>query len=285
MGVYSRLVKSDEPRPKKRLGQHFLRDTGILDRIIRWIQPNPGDLFVDIGAGDGALSVRLADKAAQLVAIEMDDECIPYLQRDLAPFESATIIAGDILQLDLAALVAHHRQPGQKLRIAGNLPYNIATVIIGNLLHGGLPIDDLHFMVQLEVAARITAHPSTRQYGYLSVDCQHFADVRMGFKVSPACFVPRPKVSSAMISLRPKSLPQDPAFESCFEMLIKAAFAYRRKTLENSLHRNPQLGPIAQSLLSLADIDGSRRAEELSVQEYEELAGILNTKFALSTHP
>jgi 16S rRNA (adenine1518-N6/adenine1519-N6)-dimethyltransferase len=260
MGVYSRLVKSDEPRPKKRLGQHFLRDTGILDRIIRWIQPNPGDLFVDIGAGDGALSVRLADKAAQLVAIEMD---------------------GDILQLDLAALVAHHRQPGQKLRIAGNLPYNIATVIIGNLLHGGLPIDDLHFMVQLEVAARITAHPSTRQYGYLSVDCQHFADVRMGFKVSPACFVPRPKVSSAMISLRPKSLPQDPAFESCFEMLIKAAFAYRRKTLENSLHRNPQLGPIAQSLLSLADIDGSRRAEELSVQEYEKLAGILHTSFPI----
>jgi 16S rRNA (adenine1518-N6/adenine1519-N6)-dimethyltransferase len=132
-------------------------------------------------------------------------------------------------------------------------------------------------MVQQEVAQRITASPVTRPYGSLSVDCQHHADVQMGFKISPACFVPRPKVSSAMISLRPKANLQDPHFESVFESLTKAAFAYRRKTLENSLRRHPLLAEITQNLLDQAGIDGSRRAEDLTVKEYENMANILHT--------
>lgn len=279
MGVYLRLVKSNKPVPKKRFGQHFLRDTGVLERIIRWIQPEPGDLFLEIGAGDGALSALLAPKAGHLLAIEVDLDCIPLLEKALVPSGSSTIITGDILKLDLRKLVTPRLEQGFKLRIAGNLPYNIATAIIEKLLHSGLPIQDMFFMVQLEVAQRIAANPGSRQYGYLSVYCRHHSYIQMGFKVSPACFVPRPKVSSAMIFFRPKPDLQDPVFESSFEALVKAAFSHRRKTLENSLRKNSQFGEIADRLLNKAGIDGSRRAEQLSVQEYEHLAQVFQSFF------
>ena len=238
---------------------------------MRWIQPAPNDLFLEIGAGDGALSLCLAPGVSRLLAIELDAECIPHLQNALAGCPAATVIAGDILQLDLPQIVAPYWMPGTKLRIAGNLPYNIATVIIEKLLHLDLPIEDMAFMVQLEVAQRITALPGTREYGYLSLACQHRSDVRLAFKVSPACFVPRPKVSSAMVSFRLKPKTWDDALESGFEMLGKAAFSYRRKTLENSLSRHPVLGTVSSLLLKRAGINGSRRAEELSIPEYEHL--------------
>jgi 16S rRNA (adenine1518-N6/adenine1519-N6)-dimethyltransferase len=279
MGADSHLVKPNEPRPKKRFGQHFLRDTGVLERIVRWIRPAATDLFLEIGAGDGALSARLAPRILRLFAIEVDSDRLPQLKNTLEPFESATIVAGDILQLNLEDLLSSCLQPGRKLRVAGNLPYNIATAIIDRLLHSTLPIEDLCFMVQLEVAQRIIAKPGSRQYGFLSLDCQHRADVQFGFKVSPACFVPRPQVSSAVIALRPKSDALIPAFESVFEALGKASFSHRRKTLENSLRRHPVFGEISHALLNRAGIDGSRRAEELSVLEYERLAAVFLKDF------
>jgi 16S rRNA (adenine1518-N6/adenine1519-N6)-dimethyltransferase len=272
MGAYLRLVKSNEPTPKKRFGQHFLRDTGVMDRIVRCLDPAPDDVFLEIGAGPGPLSSRLAPKVARFLAVEIDSDCILYLKKALEPFPSAIIIPGDILQLDLTALAARHLKPDQQLRIAGNLPYNIATAIIEKLIHLALPIRDMFFMVQLEVAQRIAAQPGSRQYGFLSVECQHRCDVQMAFKVSPACFVPRPRVSSAMISFRPKPVDLDPACESDFSAIAKAAFSYRRKTLANSLARDPVFGSISPALLRRAGIDGSRRAEQLSVREYEHLA-------------
>ncbi len=274
MGVYPRLVKSNAPNLKKRFGQHFLRDTGVIDRIVRWIQPSPGDIFLDIGAGDGSLSRRLASAAAKLLAIEIDSECIPVLEETLKPFPSAAVIPCDFLQLDLAELAVRYLRPGKQFRIAGNLPYNAGTAIIEKLLHAEVPVQDMHFMLQLEVAQRITAVPGSRQYGYLSVDCQHHAAVQLGFRVSPACFVPRPQVSSSMVSIRPKHPAPDRAIEKVFEVLAKAAFSYRRKTIANSLARHPVLKSIALSLLERAGIDGSRRAEDLSVREYELLAKI-----------
>jgi len=280
MGASSRLVKSNELGLKKRLGQHFLRDTGVLERIVRWIKPASDDIFLDIGAGDGALSVGLAPRVARLLAIEVDADCIPELQRALARFGNATVIVGDILQLDLAELVSPHSQHNRKLRVAGNLPYHIATAIIDKLLHSLLPIEDLFFMVQLEVAQRIIACPGSRQYGFLSVHCQHHSDIQMGFKVSPACFVPRPRVSSAILSFRPKPASRDPFWEVDFDALAKAAFSYRRKTLENSLCKHPVFGKISQALLSQADIDGSRRAEALSLSEYERLVHVFHSCFS-----
>jgi len=279
MEVYSPLVKPYANRPKKRLGQHFLRDTGIIDRIIRWIDPRSGDMILEIGAGNGALSSRLAPAVARLVAIELDGDCIPRLENALEPYESAAVVNADILHLDLMQFIPAKWNPQQRLRITGNLPYNIATAIIEKILHCSLPVNDMIFMVQTEVAQRIIASPGSRQYGYLSVHCQHHSDVCLGFKVSPSCFVPRPKVSSSMVSLNPKQVPKDPDFESNFESLTKAAFSHRRKTLANSLGKNALFGPVVNSILQLSGIDGSRRAEDLSVEEFETLTRIYKENF------
>jgi 16S rRNA (adenine1518-N6/adenine1519-N6)-dimethyltransferase len=280
MGVYPHLVKSNKPSPKKRFGQHFLRDTGVIERIVRWLNPAPEDILLEVGAGPGPLSSRLAPRVARFLAVEIDSDCIPLLENALEPFPSSVVIRGDILQLDLTALAAPYLNPDRPLRIIGNLPYNIATAIIEQFLHLALPIRDMFFMVQLEVAQRIAALPGSRQYGFLSVQCQHCCDVQLAFKVSPACFVPRPQVSSAMISLRPKRIDLDPAFESVFTTLVKAAFSYRRKTMANSFARDPLLGSISPALLGRSGIEGSRRAEQLSVQEYEHLARTYRNEFS-----
>ena len=283
MVAYSSLVKPYTPSPKKRLGQHFLRDTGVLDRIVRWIHPLPDDVFLEIGAGDGALSSRLAPAIAGFIAVEMDRDCIPALEAVLARYEYATIVPADILSLDLERPLSPRLPPESRLRIAGNLPYNIATSIIEKLMHCSLTVHDMSFMVQAEVAQRITAGPGSKQYGYLSVHCQHHCDVRMGFRVSPSCFVPRPKVSSAMISLHPKNIARDPGLESDFEALGKAAFGHRRKTLANSLGKHAVFGPITSLLLKNAGIDGSRRAEELSIEEFETLARVYREDYKTDT--
>jgi len=256
-----------------------------MDRIVRWMNPSSCDLFVEIGAGDGALSARLAPNIACLIAIEIDDDCIPFLKNNLAEFDCAHIVAGDILKMDLGKVLFSHLQTSRVLRLAGNLPYNIATAIVEKVFESGLPVKDMFFMVQQEVAQRIAAQPGSRRYGYLSVYCQHRSEVRMGMTISPACFVPRPRVNSSMISFRPKSGPLDKDFESGFKMIAKAAFAHRRKTLENSLRRHPVIGPFSRGLLERAGINGSRRAEQLSVTEYEELARIFHNHFRTPGKP
>jgi len=281
MCASSSLVKSNDPAPKKRLGQHFLRDTGAVKRIMQWIQPRPEDSFLEIGAGDGALSIRLASSVARLIAVEFDSDCIPLLKKKLEPFSHAVVVEGDILKLDLSKNLNSYMQPGQKWRIAGNLPYNIGSAIIERMLDSHIPIKDMFFMVQLEVAQRITAQPGSRQYGYLSVHCQHRSTVRMGPKISPGSFVPRPRVHSAMVSIKPKSETPDTNFESAFREVAKAAFAYRRKTLQNSIRRNETFRHISTDLLKKAEIDGKRRAEQLSVEEYEHLALIYHTRFLI----
>ena len=258
---------------KKRFGQHFLRDTGVLDRIVRLIAPTAQDTFLEIGAGDGALSVRLAPLIARLFAVERDPACIPMLRSALQPFHSAVVVENDILKLDIRALLAaeaDHRAP----RIAGNLPYNISTTIIDSLLALDLAVADMTFMLQLEVARRVTASPASREYGLLSVICQHRAEVRLAFTVSPACFVPRPRVTSAIVVFRPFGKKRDARLEDRFREVLSAAFGYRRKTILNSIRRHPRLGQLAEQLLDKAGIDGARRAEELSVQEYEHLASV-----------
>jgi len=272
MGVYSRLVKPNAPSAKKRFGQHFLRDTGVIDRIARWIQPVPEDVFLEIGAGDGALSKQLSPSVLRYVALEIDQDFLPQLQETLGQIPSVTIVPGDFLQLDLPQFFSHYFPNNQQIRIVGNLPYNIATVIIERLLQHSQPVRDMHFMVQLEVAQRITADPGSKDYGFFSVYCQHHAAVQLGFKVSPACFVPRPQVNSSMVALRPRPKEFSPAFESSFDEIVKAAFSYRRKTLNNSLARHSGISPFAGHILDQAGIDGTLRAEDLSVADYEHLA-------------
>jgi len=285
MKVRTNLVKSGvakTSKAKKRLGQHFLKDTGVLDRIVRWIEPTSDHAFIEIGAGTGALSIRLAEKAGALAAVELDADCIPILEKTLAPFDSAAVVHADILGLDLTYTVGEYLRQGKKLRLAGNLPYNIGTAIIEKMLRADIPIEAMFFMLQLEVAERILAQPETREYGVLTVLCRHKAEARMGFKVSPACFAPRPKVMSAVISLHPKPRDKNADWEDAFEELVKACFAHRRKTLANSLSQSVRFGGITGELLEKAVINGTRRAESVSVSEYERLADIYTADYRMA---
>ncbi len=260
-----------KPRPKRRFGQHFLRDTGILARIEKLVQPSSTDCIVEIGAGDGALSRRIAPAAGRYVALEVDSDLMPALREALAPYPRAVAINADVLELDLAALLEEMRLESTRIRLVGNLPYNIASAIIHKLLRLPVPVADMTFMVQLEVAQRIISPPRSRTYGYLSVDSQHRADVRLLLKVPPACFTPRPKVMSAVVELKPHAARWEPDWDGAFDSIVKAAFAHRRKTLENSIMRHPIFGLIAGAVLENAGIDGRRRPEDLSVDEYERL--------------
>ncbi|MBZ5498389.1 MAG: 16S rRNA (adenine(1518)-N(6)/adenine(1519)-N(6))-dimethyltransferase RsmA [Acidobacteriia bacterium] len=259
---------------KKRYGQHFLRDTGILNRIVALIQPTRRDLMLEVGGGDGALSARLAPNVFRLLTLEIDGDLIPALVRALAPHPNAVVVPEDFLSADLSAIVSPYLEPGLRLRIVGNLPYNIGTAIIERLLLWPMPVEDMNFMLQLETAERIASVPGSRQYGFFSVFCQHYCEIKMGFKVSPACFVPRPKVESAMIILRPRSGACDPELDNDFLELTKAAFSYRRKKLLNSLRRDQHLGSMAREILAQAGIDGALRAEDLTVHQYERLARV-----------
>ncbi len=259
---------------KKRYGQHFLRDTGVITRIISLIQPEATDLMAEIGAGDGSLSIHLAPQVLRLIALEIDRDLIPALTKGLAPYRNAEVVNIDILQADLIGLLSRYYQPGMRLRFVGNLPYNIATAIIEMLISLPLPTEDMTFMLQLETVERISALPGTKEYGFFSVFCQRYCSVIPGFRVSPACFVPRPKVLSAMLSLKPRGIARDHALENDFLTITKAAFAYRRKKLANALRRNRQIGPSADQILREAGIDGARRAEELTVEEYGRLTRI-----------
>ena len=257
---------------KKRFGQHFLRDSGVLDRIVRFIRPEPADLIVEVGAGEGALSARLAPAVSDLLAIEIDFDCIEVLRAVLGPFPSAVVEPGNFLTLNLSTLITPRLNPQKKLRFVGNLPFNISTAVIGKVLDSGLPVQDMIFMVQLEVAQRITAAPGSRTYGCLSVYCRHRADVKMGFRISPSCFVPRPKVTSAMVTIRPKARVFDSGVEHTFQELVKAAFAHRRKTTANSFKKSARFGGIIDELLMQTGIDGALRPEQLTVEEYERMA-------------
>ncbi len=258
---------------KKRFGQHFLRDTGVLNRIVRLIRPMPEDVIIEIGAGEGALSSRLAPVASKLLALEVDADCLPVLERSLSSCQGARVVHGDVLALDLAELARDHLQPHNRLRVVGTLPYNIATPIIQKLLRAAFPVLDMIFMVQLEVAKRLVAEPGSRDFGLLTVLCQHLAEIQMAFKVSPACFVPKPKVMSAVVRLVPlRERGRSTEFEAAFIELAKAAFSHRRKTLANSLGLHPALEAESAGLLAAAGIDGSRRPEAISVKEYEHMA-------------
>jgi 16S rRNA (adenine1518-N6/adenine1519-N6)-dimethyltransferase len=261
-----------EVYPKKRLGQHFLRDRVVLNRLVEVIQPTPGDVLLEIGAGTGALTAQLAPRVAKLFAIECDRDVLPALARAVAPWPSVTVIHEDVLNLDLSRF-GSGMLAANGLRVAGNLPYNIGTAIIGRFLYSQIPVSDMTFMLQMEVAQRLVAKPGTKSYGYLSVECQHRADVRVAFKVHPGSFAPPPKVMSAVVVLRPKPHLFTMDEESGFLAVARAAFGHRRKTLLNALKHSTL--PSAAFLPGSAGVDGSRRPEQVTVGEYENMGRIL----------
>lgn len=261
-------------RARKRFGQNFLRDLGIISRIVRSIGPREGDRLVEIGPGQGALTAPLLEAAGKLEVIELDRDLIPGLRVQFFNYPDFIIHEGDALKFDFAAL----KGDGPALRVVGNLPYNISTPLIVHLLTAGNAIADMHFMLQKEVVERLAAEPGGTDWGRLSVMAQYYCQVDQLFIVPPEAFVPRPKVDSAIVRLTPHAaLPHvahDPAL--LFE-LVKLAFGQRRKTLRNNFK-----GRVSPETLEALGIDPVRRPQTLTVAEYVAIANRVAADDALN---
>jgi 16S rRNA (adenine1518-N6/adenine1519-N6)-dimethyltransferase len=250
-------------RPRKRFGQHFLCDKTIIEHLIMAINPQPGEHFVEIGPGLGALTKSLLPAVGQLEVIEIDRDLIPKLQRACEPLGDLTVYSADALQVDFKALAK-----GRSLRVVGNLPYNISTPILFHLIGQLDCIKDLCFMLQKEVVDRMVAKPGTKTYGRLSVMLQYFCTLESLFLVPPDAFSPPPKVMSALVRLVPHAvLPCRARKMSVFKRLVLQAFSQRRKTLRRSLKAY-----VSEADWQSVDIDPKERAENLSVQQFVALA-------------
>lgn len=250
-------------RPKKHYGQHFLHERGIIERIVAAIAPQPGDRIVEIGPGEGALTLPLLDAAHTLTAIELDAELIEPLQAAARLRGQLTIIHADVLEVDFTALAGEG-----KLRLAGNLPYYVSSPILFHCLQHARVISDMVFMLQKEVVDRMAAAPGSKTYGRLSVMLQLACRVEPLLRVPPGAFRPPPQVDSAVVRLLPHATPLDAGVDhATVEAVVRAAFGKRRKTLSNALS-----GLLGAEAIRAAGIDPRARAETLSPQQYVELA-------------
>jgi len=250
-------------RARKRFGQHFLHDKNIIDKILRAIDPQHDDNLLEIGPGQGALTLPLLNYCAQLTAVELDRDLIPVLQNGATQGGQLNVINADILNFKLDSLP----RPND-LRIVGNLPYNISTPLMFHLMDSISQIKDMHFMVQKEVGKRIVAEVGSRNYGRLSVMIQYFCHCQYLFDVPPGCFTPPPKVDSAIIRLTPHTIPTARVNNfAMFSEIVRVAFNQRRKTISNSL--KSMLQPEA---LDACRVDRSLRAENLTLQDFACLA-------------
>jgi 16S rRNA (adenine1518-N6/adenine1519-N6)-dimethyltransferase len=250
-------------RARKRFGQNFLQDAHIISRIIDAIAPKANDNLIEIGPGLGALTDLLLQRLEQLTVIEIDRDLIAKLkERNL---KQLTIIEKDVLTVDFASLDKQH------LRIIGNLPYNISTPLLFHLLRYHHLIDDMFFMLQKELVERITAPVNDKNYGRLSVMLQYYCETDYLFTVPATAFKPVPKVESAIIRLRPKKQRAVTANnEEAFTMIVKSAFAHRRKTINNNLKEL-----ISQETFASLGISPQKRAQDLSVADYVSLSNAI----------
>nr|WP_067298933.1 16S rRNA (adenine(1518)-N(6)/adenine(1519)-N(6))-dimethyltransferase RsmA [Marinobacterium profundum] len=256
-------------KARKRFGQNFLHDQGIIRQIIRSISPREGQHMVEIGPGLGALTEELLAEANALDAIELDRDLIPILRTKFFNYEDRfRIFETDALKFDFAEL----RTDDRPLRVVGNLPYNISTPLIFHLLsHAGL-IQDMHFMLQKEVVDRLASEPGTSDYGRLGIMTQYFCKVEPLFLVPPGAFNPAPKVDSAIVRLTPhKVLPYPAISERMLQDLLRTAFSQRRKTLRNNLRTLMD----ADALTAL-EIDPGLRPERLTLEEFVRISDYLS---------
>lgn len=251
-------------RPKKSYGQHFLHERGVIDRIVAAIAPRPGDRIVEIGPGEGALTLPLLRAAGQLTAIELDAELIEPLRARAAGLGELDVIHADALETDLTALAG-----GGRLRLAGNLPYYVSSPILFHCLAHADAIADMHFMLQKEVVDRMAAPPGNKVYGRLSVMLQLACRVEPLLRVAPGAFRPPPKVESAVVRLTPLPAAERPAppLTACIEKVVRHAFGQRRKTLANALR-----GLLDGDAIRRAGIDPRARAESVPPRGFVALA-------------
>jgi 16S rRNA (adenine1518-N6/adenine1519-N6)-dimethyltransferase len=249
---------------RKRFGQHFLIDGAVIDAIVDAIDPKAGDALVEIGPGLGAMTDPLVARGAKLTVIELDRDLAERLRRR----PELDVVEADVLQVDFAALA---QRRGERLRVVGNLPYNISTPILFHLLGAAAQVVDQHFMLQKEVVERMAAAPGSKDYGRLSVMLQWRYDIESVLDVPPTAFDPPPRVESAVVRMQP--LPPLPAIDAALlEELVRVAFSQRRKLLRNTL------GRWLDERRHAGAFDLQRRAEEVPVGEYLALAAALGPK-------
>ena len=253
---------------RRALGQHFLRDAGIARAIVDLVAPGASDLVVEIGPGEGALTAELARRAGRVIALEVD----PALAARLRPrLPGVEIVEADARSWEYGMLAA---PPGGRVLVVGNLPYSVGKPILTALIAARTAIDAMALMLQREVAERVAAAPGSRVYGSLSVLTQLYADVVVALRVPPEAFRPPPKVESAVIRLQVLPAPRVAiADERRFHVVVRAAFAQRRKTLANALAAGlGRPADVLRSAMESAGIDPGRRAETLTISEFAELS-------------
>ncbi|MGB0135404.1 16S rRNA (adenine(1518)-N(6)/adenine(1519)-N(6))-dimethyltransferase RsmA [Dokdonella sp.] len=254
---------------RKRFGQHFLCDEQIISRIVQAINPLPGQRIVEIGPGEGAITLPMLRKAGKLTVIELDRDLVPRIAAKCAGVGEVEIINADVLNVDLSALAG-----SEKLRVVGNLPYNISSPILFHCIEHLDVISDMYFMLQKEVVERMAAAPGSKVYGRLSVMLQLACKVEALLPVPPESFRPPPKVDSAIVGLTPLPREDRPvAHMDCIARLVRAAFGQRRKTLSNSLD-----GLASADDMRSVEIDPRARAEQLAPQAFVALARHLAQK-------
>lgn len=258
----------------KSLGQNFLIDYNIIEKIVRGAGITQEDYVLEVGPGIGSLTQALAEHAKEVVAVEIDKKLLPILEENLAAYSNVKIINEDILKVDLHQLLKEHFPQG-RIRVVGNLPYYITTPIIMGFLEARVPIESITIMIQKEVALRMAAEPGTKDYGALSVAVQYYCVPQKVTTVPPDVFMPKPGVDSVVIHLELLKTPRVPVTdEALFFALVKDAFGKRRKTLLNALSTGGlQLDKaLIRNVLAILNIDENRRGETLTIEEFAALA-------------
>lgn len=262
------ICKRFDIKMSKKLGQNFLIKRGIVDEIVHAAELTVGEPVLEVGPGIGTLTQGLAQSGADVTAIELDRRLLEVLDTTLASYDNVRIIHGDVLKLDVPTIMNH-----KPFKVVANLPYYITTPIIMSLLESKLPIERLVVMVQKEVALRMIAKPSTKDYGALSVAVQYYTEPDIVLDVPPKSFLPAPAVTSSVIRcvLRDKP-PVDVIDEKLFFRVVKAGFAQRRKTFSNTMKTTGLTRDRIEELLAKANIDGQRRGETFTLQEFADVA-------------
>jgi 16S rRNA (adenine1518-N6/adenine1519-N6)-dimethyltransferase len=253
---------------RKRFGQHFLHDPGVIARIVAAIDPRPGERLVEIGPGLGAITLPLLARVPELHAIEVDRDAIRHLRTVTAESASLHLHEADALEFDLAGL-----DDGHRLRVVGNLPYNISTPLLFRMIEQRQHVRDMHFMLQKEVVERMAAAPDTEHYGRLTVMLAPWLRVEPLFDIGPGAFRPPPRVTSTFVRLAPHDEPLRIEQPRCYANVVAAAFSQRRKTLRNALK-----AILSQEDIRAAGIDPGARAETVPAAGFAALAAQLARK-------
>lgn len=272
------VVQKHNFKFSKSLGQNFLIDDNVIDRILAGARLSEGDKIIEVGPGIGTLTREMGKVADKVVAIEIDKTLIPILEETLADLNNVEVVNQDILKVNVEELVKE-KLSGGPVKLVANLPYYITTPIVMKFLEENIPVTDIVVMVQKEVADRMNANPGTKDYGALSVAVQYYCDTEIVAKAPRHMFVPQPNVDSTVIGLHVREERKYPVDnEEIFFKTVKASFGQRRKTLLNSLGT---LGFLTKDqvkeALSNANIDEKRRGETLTIEEFATLSNVINS--------